>query len=216
MGLCEAMVVQQYRARGCAAPIIAYDADDVLWPLLHTVACRLGLEPDRCMNTFSIRENKLLSTEEQEKIIAAFADSEVFRGIEFFPGTADILRPTELGAKVVINSNAFTEEIAQLKHDQLLAAIPGLRDEDIHMNVIGGHACAKQKKFDPQTAIVVDDSPFNIAMSPALINVMPQWMIWSRSPDAVQRMLGKRVAWRRNLIEINKYVYAWTKVLLCK
>ncbi len=188
------------------APWVVYDVDDILWGLMFRVAKRANLDIKRCMAIFRIRDNQLLTRREQDYIIDAFADASVFENIEFFPGAEDILRPRELGAVVKINSNSFSERIAELKVQQLLAAIPGLTPDDIQMNIIDP-SNAYRKPLDPRTTIFVDDSPYNVANSPAIINVMPTFMTWSHCPSAVVEMAGKYVIYRPSLVEINRFVY---------
>lgn len=194
-------------------PVIVFDVDDVLWPLIHRVAKRGGLNPAKCTAIFKIRDNHLLTKAEQDYIIESFADAKVFENIPFYPGVANILRPQELGAIVRINSNSFSEEIAALKTEQLLAAVPGLKLEQIQMNITD-HDGAHRKPLAPETTILVEDSPSNVRLSPALLNVMPSNLAWTHCANAVQTMAGKRVAWRPNLLQINALLYQLTAVIM--
>lgn len=201
-----AEAAQRFHASEQKIPHVVYDADDVLWPLIHVVARRLRIDIKRASAIFSIRDNPKLSTKEQQAIISAFADPSYFQNIEFYPGTAEILRPRELGAKVSINSNSFNQQIADLKREQLLAAIPGLQPEDLRMNIID-YGGTHHKKFAPDTTILVDDSPHNIALSPAIVNYMPMTVRWAWSPTALDMVAQKPVIWKPDLIAINQHVY---------
>ena len=206
-------VKREFRERG-GELLIAYDVDDILWSLMSVVSRYLSIDLERCLATFGIHDNTLLTPQEQDAVIAAFSNADLFREMKFYSEAIDILRPMELGAKVIINSNSYNDEIADLKREQLLAIIPNLRKEQLCMNIVGEGKDVKHKKFNPDTVIVVDDSPFNVAMSPALVGVMSKWIPWSCSPEAKQAVRGKRVVWKNNLAEINDFVYDLTKQLV--
>lgn len=179
-------------------PLVIYDIDDILQLLEYRVAERLGIDLVRLLHTFSIRDNPMLTASEKTAVIDAFSDSSYFRDIEFLPGIERILEPQEFGARIGINSNAFSAEIGDLKREQLLAAVPGLTAEQIQINIIH-YGETHRKTLDSQTTILHDDSPFNIALSPALLNSMSDWMPWSYSPEALQQMSGKLVTWHKDL-----------------
>lgn len=192
---------------------VVFDVDDVLWPLGDVIAKRLGIEPARYYYHFKVTENPKLNRHEQEAIIAAFADAELFKDMEFFPDIENILRPRELGATVAIKSNSFSKEIASLKIQRLLATIPGLQESDIKMNIID-YSKTHSKEIDADTTIFIDDSPFNVSTSPAKVNVMPKLGGWNGDESAQQLIHGKTVIYAENLSEINKIVYKQVEQLL--
>lgn len=204
---------QRYLALGQEEVLAVYDADDILWMLMRRVTQKLDLDWWTATAIFSIRDNRLLTPYQQDAILDAFGNPKMFENIKFLPGASEIMRPCELGAKVKINSNAFNEKIAELKAVQLLAGIPGLKLEDIQMNIIS-RKDAKKKPIDPRTTIFVDDSPHNTAKSPALLNIMPKYMPWSCCPQAILEINGKPTVWRKDLITINQLVYDLTKYLI--
>lgn len=206
---------QRFAAQEQEQPLVVYDIDDVTWLLEKAIADDLGIDLDRFLSTFSVRDNAALTSEEREKIIAAFGNAKYFENIQFMPGVENVLAPEELGAKVMFNSNAFSERIGELKKEQILAAVPGLKPEQVQINIIS-YGTTHKKELNPATTILVDDSPFNIALSPALINVMPAWMPWSYSSEALTQMVDKPVAWRDTLDEINDFVYQTVAKLLAK
>lgn len=188
------------------APLVVYDYDDILWPLMRRVTQRLGIDFLRATAIFRISDNPLLTQEEKQAIYAAFCDESFFYDIEFHDDIEGILRSLELGADVKIESNALSQKIAALKTEQILARLPDLKPEQVNMQVIEqGKAC--QKRFDPQTTILVEDSPYNVALSPALRNVMTTELPWTYSSKAIDLMQGKQVTWRPNLRAINQCVY---------
>lgn len=205
---------EQFRQSGQRQVEIVYDVDDVLWSLLRRVTGRLGIDYEKASRIFKINENTALSPREQEAIFAAFGDATMFEEIEFLAGAEEILRPRELGAVVKIKSNSFSTRIAELKTTQLLAHIPGLAPEDLMMPAIDGKTETYQKKFDETMTILVEDSPYNVALSHALVNVMPGGMAWSVGPAATKIIGDKPVVWRDNLVEINRFIYDLTREIL--
>lgn len=191
-------------------PKVVFDVDDVLWPLGETIAKHFGIDFERYFHHFKITENSRLTDAEREMIIAAYADTTFFEKIEFFAGAKDILRPRELGAIVKIKSNSFSERIAELKIQQLLAAIPGLTEDDIQMSIID-YDRTHSKTIDDDTTIFVDDSPFNVATSPAHINIMPDLGGWNRDASAQELLRERTVFYAKDLSEINQLVYAQVK-----
>lgn len=186
---------------------VVFDVDDVLWPLGETIARHFGIELDRYFYHFKVTENDRLSRQEQEAVIAAYADASFFQEIKFFPGIEELLRPRELGVTVKIKSNSFSEKIAELKIRQLLAAIPGLTEDDIQMNIID-YSRTHGKTIDNDATIFVDDSPFNVSTSPAKINIMPDLGGWNSDAAAQALVQGKNVFYAKDLNEINQLVYS--------
>lgn len=190
---------------------IVYDVDDILWPLSRKIAKVCNVSYDHLTANYRIHENTFLTPMEQKTIIEAFSDPHIFEDIKFFPEVEDILLPRELGVKVSINSNNLSAEIAKLKKEQLLSAIPGLSADDLHFNVI---SYSKEKVFSSPMTILIDDSPYNIQISPALLNIMPQNIAWSCNYLAKQMTAEKPVLWLPDLEEINHSVYILAKFLV--
>lgn len=205
-------IASEFRMRGQKYPWMIYDADDILWSLMTVVSQRLGIEFERCTRIFSITDNYLLTPEEREQILTAFEDVSFFQNMQFYPGVKEIMRPTELGAKVGINSNALTQDIGDTKTDQLLATIPGLRVEDIQMNIID-RSKNKKKPLSPDITSLSEDSPYNVALSEALINVMPRTIPWAYYPSSIQIMQNKPVIWKNNLQEMVDFNYRLVEYL---
>lgn len=190
---------------------IVYDVDDILWPLSRKIAKACNISHDHLTANYRIHENAFLTPEEQKSVIEAFSDPHIFEDIEFFPGVENILLPRELGAKVSINSNNLSAKIAKLKEEQLLSAIPGLSADDLHFNIIG---YAGNKTFNAPMTILVDDCPYNIKDSPALLNIMPRNIAWSCNDLAREIITEKPVLWCTHLTTINRSVYELTKLLI--
>lgn len=205
-------LTENFRMINSYLPVtIVYDMDDILWPLARAVAKRCNIEYDRLVANYHIHKNRLLSQSEQKEVIAAFSDPNTFKDIKFFPGVTDITRPRELGAKVLINSSNLSPEIAKLKKEQLLATVPDLAENELHFDVI---EYGKPKTFRSEMTIFVDDSPHNVKISPALINIMPKNIAWSCNKLAQKLVVDELVFWRPSLIAINQSVYDLTKLLL--
>lgn len=204
---------QNFRHSNQQTPLIVYDVDDILWGLMPRIAARGRLDPQICYALFDLSNNEQLSPDERDYIITSFADADIFRDINFYPGIDQLLRPQELGAKVKINSNCYSHDIAELKITQLLRAIPELTSADIQVNVID-HSQTTRKPLDPTTTILIDDSPHNIANSPALLNIMPSYVAWSSHPSAKQQVQHQSVIWQPSLEAINNFVYQAVEHLL--
>lgn len=191
---------------------IVLDCDDILWPMVERLTKRLGIELEYWTN-FYLSDNLHLSPEVSAKAKELLAGAELFRDIKFDKGIKDILRPQELGAKVIINSHSTSREALELKKEQLFAAVPKLKPEQLDFMLIEVNTFSK-KKLNPQTFILSDDNPLQIANSTAALNVMRKWP-WNKSNSAKAILQGKRrVVSLPNLEAINRYVYYRTKALL--
>lgn len=182
---------------------VIYDCDDVLWDLNTHVASLKGIDPN-CLVNFAMLENEALTMPEREAMLAGFRDKESFVNIKFYDGASEILAAEELGASVIINSNAYSEAIAELKRKQLTELLPQMAPENMRINVIDPDG-ACHKRIEKDLFIFVDDSPFNVALSEAKINIMPR-RLWNVTPKAKDIMSGKNVIWIDDLVKINQFV----------
>lgn len=211
-------------------PEIIYDVDDVLWPLVDRVFAKLKIPLEK-ETDFNFQANKLLTDQEKSDLLASFSDPQTFDQMNFYPGFEDILRPEELGAKVFINSNSYSEAIAKQKRQQIQAVLPNLSKDRLTLNIISDHA--NKKRIRPNAFIFVDDSPYNIALSDALINILPlkYWndteqarrhmldsggMIIQPTPEnlreIVQKPNQKYIIYGKDLPEINQIIYQAIKL----
>lgn len=181
---------------------IVYDVDDVLWGFTAHVVKNLGIDINK-MTQFKIRENKLLTLDQQEQVIALFNDSKTFENIVWYDGIKDILYPEKYGISIHINSNCLKEKIAELKTTQLLEIIP-IKRENIRCNVIEPMAATK-KKIDEDTDILIEDSPYNIVQSPAKINILIS-QPWNMTDEAREIMKGKSIIRVNSLKEANRII----------
>ncbi len=187
------------------APVrIYYDVDDILHGLTERAAERAGVEFEQ-WTSYCLADIPAYTPEQVQKIIQTFEEPDVFYNMEFYAGAEDILRPRQLGASVSINTNSFTRVVADTKIPQLLAKVKHLQREDIISNICGA-AGALKKPLDPRTLILVDDSPYNVASSPAQVNVMLR-KPYNTTPEAHEVMRGKRVFQFDTLLEANQFVY---------
>lgn len=182
---------------------VVYDCDDVLWDLNTHVALLKGIDPN-CLVNFAMLENEALTMSERKAMLAGFRDAKSFVDIKFYDGADRILEAEELGATVMINSNAYNEAIAELKREQLTKLLPEMTPEKMRINVIDPDG-ACHKKIEKDLFIFVDDSPFNVALSEAKINIMPR-RLWNVTPKAKEIVRGKNVVWIDDLTKINQFV----------
>ena len=182
---------------------IVYDVDDVLWGLNKRVANAIGIDENNITH-FVIKDNYLLTKEQQEAILVEYNKDETFDNIEWYEGIEDILKPVSLGIDVSINSNCLTEKMAELKTTQLMKIL-NISKEKIRCNVID-HSVATKKKIDKDTDILVEDSPFNISISPAKLNILINHP-WNASEHAIELIKGKNVIRVDTLKEANELIY---------
>lgn len=151
---------------------VYFDIDDVAWDLQGRVAKRLKL-PLELLDEFKVSANERLTEAQREAVLASYCDPETFRYIQFYPGFMDILQLEQAGASLRFKSNSLTTEVAAVKKPQVLAALPDIELDKFEFPVTGVGGSV-HKGFDTDAFIVVDDSPYNIASSPAPYNIMPR------------------------------------------
>ena len=198
--------VEKFLESGQERPLVVTDCDDTLWGLLERACEILGIDFEVAQTEFDL-EKTALADAEREALIALFADPRLFEDMKFFPGVERILELEEVGAEVKVQSNAYSEVVGESKRRQLLSAIPGLRPEQIEINVIS-HANAGRKKFSPQTTILMDDSPNVINMSSALINLVPSRLQRVRTEHGQTLMAGKPVLLLPDFEAMQREAYA--------
>ncbi len=168
-------------------PKIVYDCDDVLWPLTERV-CKKCHIPLGKQTVFRIQDDPKLTDDEKQAMAACFDEPENFCEMQFYPEISELADIFALGAEVAINSNCFNKAIAELKRNQLSATLPFLRKKDLHVNVVTPQS--NHKSIGDDVLVFVDDSPYNIARSKSLINLVPM-RPWNTTNDAKQTMLSE-------------------------
>lgn len=181
---------------------VVYDVDDVLWGLNVRVAKLMGIDI-KMITHFKVWDNKLLSSTQHDQMLSIYHDNKTFENIVWHDGIEELPEFEKAGVEVCINSNCLTERMAVLKTEQLLAKIP-LKKENIKCNVIDTSTCTK-KKIDEDTDILVEDSPYNIAQSPAKINILISCP-WNMTDEAREIMKGKSIIRVNSLKEANRII----------
>lgn len=166
-------------------PKVIYDCDDVLWPLTEK-ACKNQKVPYGKQKAYRLNDDDGLSEAEKTKLLDAFHDVQTFQEMEFYPEISDLSEISALGAEIAINSNCFNREIAELKREQLIAKLPFIYKKDLHINVVTPRT--NHKAVAEGTLAFVDDSPYNISTSQALLNLVPK-RSWNISEAAQKIML---------------------------
>lgn len=166
---------------------VIYDCDDVLWPLTERVCAKYQL-PYGKQTVFKIQDDPNLSEAEKATLLDAFKNAKTFRRIKFYPEISELSEISTRGVEISINSNCFSHEIAELKRKQLSLAFPFVRKKDLHINVVTPRT--NRKTIDEETLAFVDDSPYNISTSRALLNLVPI-RSWNVTADAKKIMLGE-------------------------
>lgn len=187
---------------------IVYDIDDTVWAYVVALSKAAGVELEMWDDFYA--PNNHWPQEVIERVNVQLHNENLFRNIVFFDGIEDILRPErELGVKVTFDSNCITKTVEDLKRAQLKAAAPDIRDDSIKFNTNTINQIC-DKKLSPNTFIFVDDNPYHIQKSTAMINLMLRWP-WNTSASA-QKVMGDIHRIQLNsLAEINKFVFHRTK-----
>lgn len=131
---------------------------------------------------------------------------DLYDNIEFFDGIEDILRPEfELGIKVRIVGNITSKGEFAKKSEQLLARVPGMKEENLDFRLVPLHH--KEPKILPKgTLIFADDLPFYVANSTAKLNVLLKYP-YNTSAKAQAMMSGVRYKYFDTLKEANQFIY---------
>lgn len=175
--------------------LVIFDCDDILWGLNEKVSNETGVDYTELV-TFSIDENPYLTDSDKRLVSAMYHSAELFEDMKFYEG---VERLKDINARVIINSNSMSQAAADMKRIQLKAAT-GLSDDQIVINVITPDNC-KKKTIPEETFIFVDDSPHNVAMSPARYNIM-MYKPWNSTREAFKEIEGKECERWSSLNEI--------------
>ncbi len=171
---------------------IVFDLDDVAHGLNEKVTQHLGIKYEDIVE-FYFNENPRLSAELKEAMNQCYRNPKFFRNIQFYPGFERIMElEQKYPAKVWANSNSFGEDVRHEKICSLQHSVPALPPEQMRLGLVGA-ATTRKKKFDDDTLILVDDSPYNIALSPAKLNILPI-QPWNQTEKALATMSGKPIA----------------------
>ena len=144
--------------------IVVFDVDDILWSL-NEKAAKLANIPYEKLITFNVPDNPLLTEVEKARLIEIYNSDELFAEMNFYDG---VTRLNTLDADVRIVSNVFSKGPANQKLTNLRKVIR-LPYWQIHLNMVTN---PYKKELPEDTYIFVDDSPYNIAGSTAIHNIM--------------------------------------------
>lgn len=185
---------------------IIFDMDDTLWSLNKRICQHTGIPYEKII-TFSIHENPLLTESEKQMTLSSYGNTTMFENIEWFDGISqlnDMIHDENIN--VFINSNSANKTCSALKRRQL-HEILDIPDDHIIINDTG---CKKknviQKTIDSDTYIFVDDSPHNVAMSPAEYNIMIKTP-WNQSDAGKAIIKDKNVIYCDDFNQVLKTIY---------
>lgn len=178
---------------------IVFDMDDILWGLNDRVCERLGIDIRKVTN-FTLWKCNQLTEKEQQAMLHAYAQKSTFQNIVFFKKVKDLIKLETKNTRVSICSNSRTKDIADEKTEQLKAHIPGIRDDQIIMNIIDIKDHTK-KKLIKNIWRFADDSPYNIASSDAQFNYSLKYA-WNQSEAGREIIAGKPIMFFNEFEEI--------------
>lgn len=173
------------KARNIALRKVVFDIDDTCWPLGKTAAKRSGIEFSK-MQEFQVMKNSALTMEERTRLNEALYDPTIYRELEFYPGFKEILTLRECGADSYFSSNSFSQEINDHKAERLLVALPKFPADHVQLHLIDDESTVR-KKIPEDTYILVNDSPYTVARSPARYNIVPM-MPWNQTEAAIEML----------------------------
>ncbi|MBO5435938.1 hypothetical protein J6A31_09100 [bacterium] len=156
---------------------VIFDIDDILWPLNEKMCEITGIDINRIIH-YNIDTNPLLTEEERDLIRKTYRSDKLFYDIKWYPG---IERINSIDADVYVKSNAMTQSAADIKYMQLIQVLD-LPDSHIDISVT---LDAYSKKIPTDTYIFIDDSPHNLAISPASHNIALN-KPWNTSDDMLK------------------------------
>lgn len=168
---------------------VVFDWDDVFWSSWEKVTDVLGVDREKWVD-YHIAENELYTPTERKAILELLGAAETYQEMKLFPGLEEMHRLWDEIGGFFINSNCYAKEVAELKREQIRAALPMLGEERLRLNLVTPKAA--KKPLDADTYILVDDNPYNIADSPAKINIVPRHP-WNTTAKAGELMRGKDV-----------------------
>jgi hypothetical protein len=181
---------------------VVFDIDDILWPLVDTVCDKLKIDIN-LITDFVIKDCYLLSQKQIDDITNMFKDVNTWNSMDFYKGAKDITKISRYGVEVVVNSNCMSQAIGDSKKAQINKHID-IPEKDVRCNVIQLHTVTK-KPLDADTDVLVDDSPYNVAGSPAKLNIIIN-KPWNTSPKAKKIMQGKNIVRFNTLVEVNEFL----------
>lgn len=176
------------QAKSLARRKVVFDIDDTTRPLGKTAA-EISQIPFQKMREFQVLHNEALAMDERVRLNDALHDVKTYEQLEFYYGFEKLMELEKLGAELYFSSNAFSQEVNDLKAQQVLRALPDFPPERLQFYVVSD-AGTVQKKIDEGTYILVDDSPYTIARSPARYNIVPT-MPWNQTTKAYELMRDK-------------------------
>lgn len=190
--------------------VVIYDCDDVLWPLTKRLNDKFGINEGK-QTCFKLDEDTNLNESEKSKLRAGFVDPDNFRQMNFYPEVSSIEKVAQPGVEIIVNSNSFSTDIIKLKRSQLQAAFPFIPPKNLHLNLVTPNS--NRKTISREVFAFVDDSPYNIAESEALLNLVPQkpWNINDAALNVITKNGGKVIRnWQKELHQIleksDKYI----------
>lgn len=169
LALTQAIMLAAHKTK-----LIIFDMDDVLWDLNEYAASLVGV-PYEKFTMWSVYKNPNFTETERKKILNAYTNPNLYQNIRFKTSMVKLInrihneRPD---CTVLISSNCVSEEIRDMKKEQLLRVLD-IPEENIHLHLIDMETQSEQKEFPDNVFLLVDDSPCNIAISNALHKIMP-------------------------------------------
>ena len=185
---------------------IIFDMDDTLWSLNKRICKHTGIPYEKII-TFSIHENPLLTESERQTMLSYYGNTSMFENIKWIDNVErinDMIHDKNID--IFINSNSANDTCSAIKRRQL-HEIFDMSDDHISINTTGNKKKNVVKKtIDDDTYIFVDDSPHNVAMSPAKYNIMIKTP-WNQSDAGKTTVKDKNVIYCDDFNHVLQTIY---------
>ena len=183
--------------------IIAFDIDDILWPLNIHICEKHGIKYDD-ITEFKVPRNTKLTEEERNTLMSEYHNVEVFKQLEFYDGAERIRSLIDNGHDVWIFSHSLSQDIADVKIERLTKEL-NIPENKIICSIINKEQVTKEKELPDDLDYFIDDSPYNIAKSNAKENLLIKTP-WNCSSNAKETMSGKVYKYFDDLNEVIDYI----------
>lgn len=166
---------------------LVFDIDDTCRPLGRVAAELSGIPYEKIVE-FQALKNPALNEDERLRFNEVLHDYKTYEQVEFYPGFERLAELQRYGAEVYFRSNGFSQEINDLKREQILAKLPDFPLDHMQFFTIDDNTTT-HKVIGDDTFIAFEDNPYVVEKSLARFNVVPE-MPWNITKEA-KLMMGR-------------------------
>ena len=182
---------------------IAFDIDDILWPLNIHICEKHGINYDD-ITEFKVPRNIGITEEERNILMNEYHNVKVFKQLKFYDGAQRIRSIMDNGHDVWIFSHSLSQDIVDVKIERLTKEL-NIPENKIICSIINKEQVTKEKELPNDLDYFIDDSPYNIAKSNAKENLLIRTP-WNCSSNAKKIMSGKVYKYFGDLNKVIDYI----------